>query len=48
MTVATIMAWARVWNSPGFDNIPEFVMDERNRKERMADIRVKFSSKLVV
>ena len=44
MTLATIMAWAKVWNSPGYDNIPELVMKENNSREHTADIRVKFSS----
>ena len=48
MTVETIMAWAKVWNSPGYDNIPELVMKERNSRERTADIRVKFSSELTL
>ena len=46
MTVETIMAWAQVWNSPGHDNIPKLVKDERNSRERTADIRVQFSSEL--
>ena len=46
MTTETIMAWAKVWNSPGHDSIPELVKEER--KNTKADIRVKFSSELVL
>ena len=46
LTVAIIMAWAKVWNSPGFDKIPLLKKDELNTKNRRADIRVMFTSKL--
>ena len=46
LTLTTIMAWAQVWNSPGYGNIPELVMEKRKNKLRTADIRVRFSGEL--
>ena len=42
MTTATILAWARVWNTPFYEYIPRFELTEFARR---ADIRVRFSGK---
>ena len=46
MTVDTIMAWANVWNSPGYEKIPRLVRTDLSTQTRRADIRVQFSGEL--
>ena len=48
MNAETIMAWTNVWNSPGYEKIPRLVRTDLNTQENKADIRIKFTGKLLI
>ena len=45
LSVITIFAWAQVWNTVQYPEIPLFEMIDQSTLMNQADIRVKFSSK---